>query len=351
MKIVYSPYQAGNKYIENMIQILKKTFNINKIYSFKEGMSIKSFFSINYIFLNWYENLNNKTKVSFYSDFFKKTIILIFLFLFRKKIVFVFHNKISHDTRNKKVSLFLMKIIIRSSYKVIIHCSETKELLKIYFDNYYKVIEKKIIYIHHPNYIENYKDTKIKNHNITSKNIRFLFFGSVMPYKNLELLIEIFNTKEKEAIELKIIGKPITNTYKNNLIKLIKNKKIEYDFRFIPDDEINQNIEKSDVIILPYNIESSLNSGSVILAFSKKKTVISPNIGTIKDILAKDSIYTYEYSTQEEHILKLEKQIEKVIDDSFENKLSLSVKGKKLYDEIKKDYSIDKIVKELKNKL
>ena len=83
-------------------------------------------------------------------------------------------------------------------------------------------------------------------------------------------------------------------------------------------------------MVFPYDNETTLNSGSVILACSAAKTFISPNIGTVKDFSDKTLFYTYDYSDEQDHIEKLAGMLRKAYDDFIENRKILVEKGQKL---------------------
>ena len=55
----------------------------------------------------------------------------------------------------------------------------------------------------------------------------------------------------------------------------------------------------ADVLVAPYNKESSLNSGTLWMAMSYKKSMILPRIGCVKDIPNyNDLLYVYNYENK-----------------------------------------------------
>lgn len=345
MNIIYSPNSSdSNKYIDLMKQAIKKIDKNINFYSVREGVKLNNFFKINYICLNWFESLDNSSNFKFFLSFLKKLLVLNFMFLFRKKIVFVFHNKIPHETKNKKISFIFIKILLMLSNNIIIHCKESSEILKRYIN--FDLIKSKIVYVPHPSYIGAYPELKVEERNGIDQ-IKFLFLGNIRPYKNIEMLIEIFNKLKEQDVLLEIAGNVSDKNYEDELLNKIKSEKIKTDFRFIPDDEVIKKMKENDILILPYHLESSLNSGAVILAFSNKKTIISSNIPMLKDIKNNDAIYTYSYSNKEEEQKELLKQIMKVISDYKKDCKVLDVKGKLLYEEMFQLYSLKEVSKQL----
>jgi beta-1,4-mannosyltransferase len=107
----------------------------------------------------------------------------------------------------------------------------------------------------------------------------FLFLGLIKPYKGLEELIEAFQYLNPENARLLIAGKPIDQTYFQNIANLIHSEKIEIHPKFISNEELQVYFNAADVVVLPFKkIE---NSGSAILAMGFAKVIIAPNTGSV----------------------------------------------------------------------
>src|SRR3546814_5363270 len=104
--------------------------------------------------------------------------------------------------------------------------------------------------------------------------LQLLFIGIVKPDKNLELLIDVVGTFG-HRVQLIIAGKAIDESYQRKLADRAAGvgnvRLLPY---FIPDNELTGLLGQTDAVVLPYDLASSLNSGTVVLAFSYKKTVI-----------------------------------------------------------------------------
>lgn len=305
--------------------------------------NLRDFFSTDFFLLNWFETLGGKYE---WLDYIKKTIKLIMLVLFRKKILYVIHNKQVHakykDTFSQKLSSKLMRKLISCSSKIIILCEETRTVIsalcqddKKYFSKIYK--------IPHPNYIDTYpvNNELIEN---AEKGISFLFFGQICKYKNIELLIDVFNDlAENTDVSLTIAGNCKDEEYSETLRSSIKNDNIKCDFRFIPDEDVGACINRHSILVLPYSLESSLNSGTIFLAFSYKRTVISPLIGTLKEFGDADFFYAYDYINYQEHKRNLKDTINQAIKDWQANQTVFFEKGLKAYYRVKEENSFEKI--------
>ena len=250
-----------------------------------------------------------------------------------------------------------MKFFCSISQVIVGLCPDTKIVLANLSCK--KNIYSKLKIVPHPNYIENY--VGISNNVITRKDLGiekddvvFIFFGRVMPYKNIELLIDIFkdNTILPKNVVLLIVGNPKSDDYKQELLERINNcNKIKYVFREISDSELPSFYNLTDVSILPYKKVSSLNSGVVYLSFSFRKTVICPDIGTINGLSDKSFIYTYAYDskTEKEDLVNC---IKNAAND--EQNMLLEKKGQKAFDYVKKYHSkvnVGKCYKEIYDSL
>lgn len=321
MKIIFSPFvNDSNKYIAILIYILKK----NDIEVCR--LSFWSLFTADMIHLNWFEIIKNRGSLRVYIDFLFKITALFILKIFNVKIGTTLHNRAGHDKVTQRLQNKLMKITIRLSSFVVIHSYESLDILK---NDFGLTKVDKVFYVPHPHYIDTY-GTEIPT-SINNEKLQLLFLGAVKPYKNIELLIDVVSN-HPETIELTIAGKA-KDTYVQDLINYTKRtRNVNLELRFIQDDEIPLFISNCDCMVLPYDMSSSLNSGSVYLAFSYGKTVLCPNIGSINDLKKKEFVLTYLYSDTNEHIVKLKDALSYAVNIKQEDNLVFKVWG----DEMKK---------------
>lgn len=340
MKISIYPYNSDtNKYIE----LIKKSISSLgiELNSFDTVWNDKEFFKdTEYFIFNWYESLYTNSLIKQFYIFIKKYIKLLILKNQKKKIIWVLHNAIPHDSKHRIFSLILMKYLAKNSYNIIIHSNESKNVLADIVN--YNIIKNKVTYIPHPNYIGVYEEVNIKRN--LEKKLNLLFIGAIKPYKNVDLLIEVFNELKLNDMTLTLAGKIINEEYEDYINNLINNNSnIICDFRFIEDNEIQGLIQKSDILVLPYDITSSLNSGTIILAFSNKRTVLSPNIGTLKDFKQNDMFFSYEYQNIDSHKAILKSNIKKVYEIYMKDKNKIKSMGEKCYETVKTNNSTEKI--------
>lgn len=336
---IYPKQNDSNKYIQITIDCIKK-IGAN-IYGL--DMVFKSFSCLSKtdaVIFNWFDLLGAKNRLY---KFITRKIKLFILRFFGKKIIFVFHNIISHSECGSFLSKRIIKSICKKSHKIIILCSQSKQYLKNYLSE--DEIEKKAFLIPHPNYIGAYSTDDFvitKYGDFSDEKINVLFIGLVRPYKNIELIIEIAKLYKDSPFYFIIAGRPFSESYKKQLEEKASGlTNVSLYFDFIQDNEIAGLINKSDVLLLPYDTTSSLNSGTVVLAFSNKKTVICPEIGTIMEYPS-DVTFSYKYNDQNDHFERLKSIFCSFLsNDIMTVKKQLMLKGEEAYRLVNDKNSLD----------
>lgn len=324
---------SNNKYIEITVSCIKAAgADICEFYSIFKSPA--RFFRTDIVILNWFERLE-KTPFKKITKYFIKSIILFLLHLTGKRIVYVFHNRVNHEERGNSLSLHFMRKICRSADKIIILCTASKVCLKEYLTE--QEIEEKTFLIPHPNYIDSgYSADPSKVSKLAlsfpEDKINLLFVGAVRPYKNIELIIDLAKEYAGGPFRFIITGRPRTSEYKTQLEERAAGaENISLLLEFIPDDVITALIQKSDALILPYDTTSSLNSGTVILAFSNARTVICPEIGTVQEY-PPEICFSYNYHNKEEHFEQLKKIMNKMLSADIQTlKKQFKEKGESAY--------------------
>lgn len=345
MNISFSPTNHDtNKYTKIITDLLKdgdiQSFSLNALLT-----DYKIFKTVKIVHLNWFESLFKQRTLDKLIEFITKASIFLFLLMTKKKIIWTMHNKASHEAKLLYLERLLFKSLIYYSDKIVVHSKASIDILAPYG---HKVISK-IVYIPHPDYIDVYQndETLMENTLNDEKKLNLLFIGAVRPYKNIELLIEVVK-QLPDDVKLTVVGKPLNDTYKKSLLKLAKGKKnIELQLEFVPDNEITSYIHENDLLVLPYEKASSLNSGTVILAFSNRKSVICPEIGTITDIHDKSCLLSYDYSNEDEHYHHLLEKIKQAINLKRENSDIFYYWGNQMYAYIRRSNNKHNVVKSL----
>lgn len=299
-----------------------------KTYDFKDfkkcPWKLASLYAVN---LNWYDDINNSNKIKSIFTLVKKMVMITFLKIFKVKIIYTFHNKVAHDGKSKRENLILKKFIMKRA--------DTISVLSTRSINYAKNIigiEKKMpqfFFVGHPLYHNSLK-TDVQRH----EGLVFLYFGMVRPYKNLEMLIEVWKDLGLDGARLIIAGKPINNEYKNLLISLAKDiNSIELILEYLPNEQLDLMISQSDIVVSPLDIKSSMNSGTLIKSMCMQKTIIIPTIEMVYDYDL-DSMFAYSYDNEENHKDKLKSQFLRAYKIYLEDSDEICQMGRKLYQSV-----------------
>lgn len=324
-----SPFQTYNIYIELMKLSLQR-INIGCV-------SDKNIDVADFIWYHWLE-----------SQYENEQILprLKLLANSGKKIIFNFHNKIPHETKEVKKAKEFVKTLIEISCKIVIHSNESIQIIQDICQKDAHVLNK-IVCVPHPHYIGIYGAEKTAA-SLPNNKLKLCFFGAIRKYKNIDLLISAVKELDFDDVELNIVGNCYSDEYAQYLQNLIgENRNIKCDFRLVCDENIPEIIDNSHILVLPYNLESSLNSGTTIMAFSYSRTVLSSQTGTLSDIEDKSFFFAYSYKTQADHKEELKKQIATVREKykgNYNELLKLGTRAKKY---VEKHNSVELVTERL----
>lgn len=322
------PFDAiGNKYID----LIKSSFlmlNVKVVPYTRSGR-------YDYIFFNWYEVADWKLS-------FKRLLSLMMFALRGTKIVWTLHNREPHDEKHYYSSLMLMKALMVLSHRIVIHSLETLNHIE------YSFIKRKTIYVPHPNYIGEYGEM-VEVSSLNNRVLKMLFLGQVRKYKGVDLLVDIVRELNSEAVNLKICGMAPADYGQYIKRSAGDCPNIEIDLKFVEDEEIAALIASHHILVFPYDLKSSLNSGSVILSFSYGRTVLSSMNGTLAGFSDKSMFFSYSYSDYKEHRERLKEMIISIINSytgRFDDLLDL---GARCREAVYKENSIENCAKSLNN--
>lgn len=305
MKIAVFPYAQSyeNEYTTIKQKLVREYGELIEYKKLRRRWKLLS--EVDVIMIDWLENYFE------IEDF----AILFAARILNKKVIWTFHNKRPHEFTSKEY-IWIYRYLILVCSHIVIHSKGSISCLK----KYLPVINRhKICYIPHPNYINIYKksDLNVRNrYGIKESDFLFLFLGAVRPYKNIEILIDAFAGLKDGNIKLLIAGAPYNEDYIFKIKKLAGTDcNIIFDLKYVLNTEIYAYMEAADIVVLPYNINSSMNSGTLVLAFSCGKPAIVSEIEMVKDIKKYNVVYAYDYATDKEHVKNLRKCMEQAIND------------------------------------
>lgn len=289
-KVIYLPYPVRgskiNEYVANMVNILQDEYLV--LGDLAEPFNIPQMLQTKAVFLNWIENDNSLN--------FKVKVQLMLYKLFGTKIIWVFHNKYPHGAIMTSKSVHNMKWLAQNSNIIILHSKESRKYIPNKAHN-----SGKAVYIPHILYDQQNEGVNLDNirakYGISEDDFVFTMFGEIRPHKNIEGGVGAFEKLHLEKAKLIIAGNPPDNQYAGKIKKMCQaNKDIILDLHYISNVMLDNIIDISDVVLIPYCDSSYMNSGVMIQSFSKGKTVIVSDICMARDMKKENFFYMYHNS-------------------------------------------------------
>jgi beta-1,4-mannosyltransferase len=235
---------------------------------------------IDFLFLNWPEEIPDKKKGYIQTLIFYFTVI--YVKIRRIRIIYTLHNRESHSGKNPGIKNAIRKFVLRKADLIITHSKEGLDVLKEIDKNY----EHKSAYFCHPIL------PKIDIQPGINKKYDILIWGTIEPYKGVDLFIKFINERKLFNIKILIAGK-IRDESSRQKIMLNKPTNIEVIEKYISDDELKHYISQSKAVLFTYTESSILSSGVLMDSLKYAPLIIGPNIGAFRDLAQEGIIYTF----------------------------------------------------------
>lgn len=274
-----------NPYLSNFISSLSNKIeflNANKPSKYGLFNILQYLPRIDYVFFNWIADLADKRGGLF--QFICFIFVIYWCKIFKIKIIWTLHNKLSHYEENLWLKKRIFTIITKYSDFILTHSREGIDYYSSHpIDNKYK-----IRYFAHP----------LEKRFIDFENnpaIDILIWGSIIPYKGIDIFLKYLYEKKLETkYKIVIAGKVKPKDYEEKIMPFA-NEKISIENRYIPVDEIKKLISDSSMVIFTYEKSSVLSSGILMDTLSYGGYVVAPHVGAFKDVKDDtDIIETYE---------------------------------------------------------
>lgn len=235
--------------------------------------------------------------------------IKLMRFIRRQKADLVWFNNFS--IYQSLLAKFFIKKLILNTHDVELHPDESdfhgivaqKIAMKLYrrkiavmSNTQQKIFEQK--YSHTPwllslpviDYYEACSESKTGNKKDSGETtkVKFLFFGSVLPYKGIERLLEATEILEKKGcnFELNICGRI---SYKNDEIKgrIKRNNNIKLKDEFIDYREVYRIYSENDMIVIPYIHVSQC--GPMLIGYNQNVPLICSDLPGFREYVTEGS--------------------------------------------------------------
>lgn len=258
---------------------------------------IKYIFRINYIFLNWIENIPERK-----GGFIQTAFVLGLLTLaksFKIKIIWTMHNKLSHSKDSSIQKNRIFKKLLKNVDLIITHSSSGIAFGEEYFPG----SSARIKYIPHP-----VKDRRLSV--IAEKKQDILIWGTIAPYKGVDKFLEYLHQQNLDSkYKILIVGKISPQEYGDSLTKY-QSTHIDIQNSFIEDDQLQEMISESKIILFTYSKSSILSSGVLMDSLGYGANIIAPHVGAFADLSTDNIIKTF--SDFPDMIRKIDDHLEEI---------------------------------------
>jgi beta-1,4-mannosyltransferase len=263
---------------------------------------IKYIGKVDFLFLNWIENIPDRKGGYLQTVFF--LMILKLKKLLGLKIVWTLHNKISHSPDNLKLKTQLFRAMLKQSDLIITHSNEGIR----FAESMHKGASTRIFYFPHPIILSRHFNTKLPLQN------DLLIWGTITPYKGIDSFLEyLYQQNEQFKYKILIVGKVPSNEFLDKL-KEFENEKIIINNQYIDNEELSVMINSSKAVLFTYTGDSVLSSGALMDSLAHGALVIGPHVGAFKDSSDLGVIKTYQNFDQLMSILHELDDAKKAID-------------------------------------
>ncbi len=286
-------YRAGNPYQSLLAQSLEELgVSVSFANGYRRGLPLwraASQSKADLLHLHW---LNPYLKgSSFLKHCFYSAKLLVDLGLVRlsgSKVVWTAHNQVSHESQFPATERLVQRCVALLASSVVVHSESARKVL---IQSRIAPRADMVRVIPHGHYGTAYSAPVQRNHarqvlGWGDRELIFLYFGMIRPYKNLEGLISAWSNAPQlfNRATLVIAGAPISAEYGKQIQSLASRASgIDLHLHRVPDDQIHLYFSAADVVVLPFL--RILTSGSLLLAVSFGKPVVAPRFEAIKENL------------------------------------------------------------------
>lgn len=264
-EIIYSvifPYKNSN-YTPDEIEIYCQKYSLSYIpfqlkHRFRNPLVLLTYFKI----IKTIQNL--KPDVIFFANFDQFYINVLLLLVDKNITVVGMHDVVNHSNTAHSKLAWLSKKVLLSHFKYFLTYSSIQQRLlkKNYPDKVTFCVPLPLIGFGDPKPIA-----------APERLVTFLFFGFILPYKGLDILLNSVRRIAQGTIKFKVIIAGRCDDWNGEYQGLIDDESfIEKQIRYIANDEIPLFFARADYLILPYR--DTTQSGPLMIAYNYNVPVI-----------------------------------------------------------------------------
>lgn len=209
----------------------------------------------------------------------EKGFVKIIRYFCKGKMLLTIHNVYPHDIPEEQKPNYIKRFrdVTKPFNLFVTHNESSKKQLVDEFG----IEEDRVSVVHHGVFIPDYRVTK----KATSDIRQILMFGVQSLYKGTDILINSIGEltdQERTEIYVVIAGKSDSELYNQYRTKA-EQLGINWINRFIEEEELNQLIVDSDLVVFPYREISQ--SGALLLSMYYKRAMILSDLPAFKETL------------------------------------------------------------------
>lgn len=275
---------TNNPYLRNFIESVREQIEfLNENKPTAKGIFnlIPYIGKIDFLFLNWIEDLPDKKWGLFQALFFY--FILLTKRIWGIKVVWTIHNKISHFPGNLRMKKFLFRQLLKRSDVIITHADEGIR----FAEKRCPGVSRKIFYFPHP--IVPLSLPRVP----PAKKYDILIWGSLSPYKGIHVFLEHLKSQGiSSRFRIMIVGKTVSDSFYHQLNQYT-NSQITLRNEFVSKEELASLILESRIVLFTYSGDSVLSSGALTDSIAHYANIVGPNVGAFQEMGKLDIITTY----------------------------------------------------------
>lgn len=253
----------------------------------KASKSFPPFKGITAIELNWFEEVNFSSYLKARAMVAIKSVLLRYWKSRNISVLFTIHNRTGHSSPNDAMTRILRSRCCDYADAILILSDETREILEdLNRQQYERCWRAKTVLLEHPSFVPFGCESFSYPKHAGEGPFRFLFVGTVNRYKNIDAILDVAEMFDAYGMSANftIAGTSNDGEYLKHVTKrAVQMNNVVFRNERLSDRELTRLVRQSDLLILPYDRESTLNSGTCVLAFSNGRNVVCPVIGTIKE--------------------------------------------------------------------
>lgn len=295
MKVAFVAHRGGdNQYLETLASHLHRLSVTVEWVSPRPLVGIVSLFYCDIVHFHWVEPLVLRPQTwKSWPLLIYWTLVLLVLRIASKGIVITIHNIYPHESSNSLIYRRMINILIQFSHYIICFNQEQADKVSTTFSTY---CASKLKIVPHGLYSftsQSDQDKAKQQLGIGTTQPLFVYLGTIRPYKGLETLIQaLSNVNRSCAVYIAGWGSEQYLTEVGTQLKALPdNIQVHYHPGPQAAATLLTSLNAADVLVLPFR--QVFNSGSLWMALSAKKMIITSRQPTLKSLLLLSKVWTY----------------------------------------------------------